>query len=81
MTDLDHLHAALVDAAPRGNIPACAINPDGGWLADDPHHRAAAAELCHGCPVLDPCAAVGQTERFGVWAGVDRTRPPKRPRR
>ena len=73
MTDLDALHAALVDAAPRGTPPPCVIDPTGGWLSDDPDQRAHAATLCRGCSVLDECRAVGAGEKFGVWAGTDRT--------
>jgi hypothetical protein len=47
------------------------------WLSDFPTERALAVRACHGCPVLQPCLEAAQLndERFGVWGGVDRSRP------
>lgn len=46
-----------------------------GWVSDIPAQRAVAALLCGGFPVPGECgAAADETgERFGVWAGVDRS--------
>jgi Transcription factor WhiB len=51
------------------------------FLSDDPHERRQVAPLCLTCPVLIECRseAGANDERFGVWAGVDRT--PNRPQR
>ncbi|WP_425607102.1 WhiB family transcriptional regulator [Ornithinimicrobium faecis] len=53
------------------------------WTSEDAAERAVAARACQGCEVLALCgAAAGSTrERYGVYAGVDRTprvgAPPK----
>ena len=77
----DRLTAALLTLAARGQSPPCTA--DDRWLSEDQDERATAARLCAGCPVLEPCrmAAAAQGERFGVWAGVDRTRAPGKPGR
>jgi hypothetical protein len=70
---------ALVDLAARGLRTHCS---DAGtselWLSEHEGERAEAAILCIGCPVIQPCgeAAQANDERWGVWAGVDRTRRP-----
>ena len=48
------------------------------WLSERDHEREVAARLCGGCPVEPECwsAASVRHETFGVWGGVDRTRPP-----
>ena len=45
------------------------------WCSDDADDRAQAARWCTGCSVLAECAAAADErgERFGTWAGVDRT--------
>ena len=73
----DQLTKALVAAAARGIRPRCGdYETSYLWLSEDPAERQQAQRLCHGCPVLDPCAAVGVHQRFGVWVSVDRTRLP-----
>ena len=72
--------AALADADQR---PPCATAfVSHWWLSDDPDERAKAAELCRewACPILDAChdAAEAHRERFGVWAGRDRTMRPRK---
>ena len=69
---------AVLDAA--GQRTACMADST-RWLADDRDTRALAAKDCHGCPVFTECAAVGEHEAFGIWAGVDRTPEPRKPRR
>lgn len=65
------LQTALEDAGPtpcRG--------PDADlWTSERADEREAAAYRCAGCPVIVPCAAYSAAarERFGTWAGVDRT--------
>lgn len=46
------------------------------WTADDPTAREAAALACRACPLLTDCHAAAEStgERWGVWAGIDRTR-------
>lgn len=73
------LTAALVDLLDVGLRPVCA-EPGGHelWCSEDPDDRATAAAWClRGCPILAECeaAATAARESFGVWAGVDRTRP------
>lgn len=72
----DALTAALLALASRGQRPRCG---DPGardlWLSDDYDERAQAAAWCNGCPVWQECGAAAESrqERFGVWAGQDRT--------
>jgi len=51
------------------------------FLSDDPHERRQVAPLCLTCRVLIECRleAGAHDERFGVWAGADRTPKPNRP--
>jgi Transcription factor WhiB len=79
------LTTALLEAASLQLRPHCG-DPETHylWLSEDHRERAIAVKLCIGCPVFDPCgqAAEARGERFGVWAGIDRTVKPggKRPR-
>lgn len=62
------LAAALADD-PR-LLPCMAGEP----LSDDVSARAVVAEqVCPSCTVLELCRAAGESERFGVWGGIDRT--------
>jgi hypothetical protein len=71
----DRLTQALFRLAAKGQRPRCGdYETSWMWLDEDPHNRAHAAAMCSGCPVFDPCDEVGQHQRFGTWAGVDRTR-------
>jgi hypothetical protein len=76
----DRLTRALLDLAAAGLRTHCS----------DPRHTtsgcpsarangAAAVMLCDHCPVLQACqdTAVQRDERWGVWGGVDFTRPRK----
>lgn len=73
----DALTRALVNAASRGIRPRCGdYETSYLWLSEDAGERMRAQRLCHGCPVMDPCAVVGAHQRFGVWGGRDYTRPP-----
>ena len=68
---------ALLKMAGNGQRPRCGDwNDNNPWLSDDERLRAMAARWCAGCPVLAECgAAADETpERFGVWAGRDRTK-------
>lgn len=53
------------------------------WTSDDAEDRAVAARACQSCALLDLCGAAADStrERFGVWAGIDRSprlgAPPK----
>lgn len=60
----------------QGTLPPCA-DRSGAWTSDDRDERALAARLCRPCPILTECGAAADStkERFGVWAGVDRTQP------
>jgi hypothetical protein len=72
----DRLTVALITAASQGSRPHCSDAGSWLWLSEDPADRRQAAAMCSGCPVFDPCDEVGQHQRFGTWAGRDRTRPP-----
>jgi hypothetical protein len=75
----DRLTRALVDAASAGLRPNCSDPPSRHlWLSEHEGERREAARLCAGCAVFGPCgtAAEARQERFGVWAGVDRTKAP-----
>jgi len=70
------LSAALARLNEDERFTPCALGgPDGIWTSEDADERAAAVLLCWPCPVLAECgaAAVEGRERFGVWAGRDRT--------
>lgn len=71
------LAVALLDA---DTVPPCHAHPRPSlWISDDPDERALAARLCRRCPVIELCREAGRRERFGVWAGKDRTPPPPPP--
>lgn len=82
-THSGHTRDTVEKSADSGSNTACRhCGADSTrWLADDRDTRALAAKDCHGCPVFTECAAVGEHEAFGVWAGADRTPEPRTPRR
>ena len=86
MTPHEALSLALADAAARGAWIPCSTSD--AWTAEDtdPDERGIAAELCRSCPALAECAAAGESEVWGIWAGVWRgrtfkPRPVGRPRK
>jgi len=80
MTDTTRPHDRLAFALARvlaiGSRPPCG-DGSGAWVSDDRDERAMAARLCARCPLIVECAEAADStkERFGVWAGVDRTQP------
>jgi hypothetical protein len=76
--EADALTRSLIDAAAAGQRPHCSDAGSWLWLSEDEAERREAALRCHGCPVFEACgtAAEARPERFGVWAGKDRTRAP-----
>jgi len=66
------LQAELSDA---DSVPCREQQSSHLWTSEQPEEREAAAYRCAGCPVIVPCAAYSAAarERFGTWAGVDRT--------
>ncbi|MGJ3507953.1 WhiB family transcriptional regulator [Enemella sp. A6] len=76
---LGPLAARLADLVDAGGGTPCtrqagtAGSGPGLWLSDSVADRRQAAELCRGCPILTPCREAGQSERWGVWGGRDRT--------
>lgn len=84
MTAAEALGHALLDLADRHELTPCQGRRRDRWTSDDATDREWAAAVCVGldCVVLTECgnAAAEQGERFGVWAGVDRTPPPARPK-
>ena len=76
------LSAALLRLVEQGTLPPCA-DRSGAWTSDDRDERALAARLCRPCPILTECGAAADStkERFGVWAGVDRTKPTSKKRK
>lgn len=81
MTAHEDLADALAELLDSGDRPPCSW-PDttSWWLSDNAADRARAALHCDGCELLDLCheAAESTRERWGVWAGRDRTPPPRR---
>lgn len=76
MTASDGLTRALIAvAASGGSVPCGEYGGHLMWTSDDSDERALAASWCTGCPVFSACgeAADANDERFGVWAGVDRS--------
>ena len=77
----ERLLRALITIASRGLRTHCS---DPGtselWLSEHEAERREAARLCFGCPVLVECgaAATANDERWGVWAGRDFTRRPRK---
>ena len=77
----EQLTRALVTAAARRIRPRCGdYEVSHYWLSEHEGERALAATWCTGCVVFTECGEVGQHQRFGTWAGVDRTVRPGRPR-
>jgi hypothetical protein len=77
----DRLTRRLINLAQLGIRPRCSEPTHGYWTSEHEPERRLAAVWCRGCPVLVECgeAAVANDERWGVWAGVDRSvRPGKR---
>ena len=69
----DQLTVALINAASQGLGPHCSDAGSWLWLSEDPADRRQAAAMCTGCVVFTECGEVGQHQRFGTWAGIDRT--------
>ena len=74
----ERLAIALEAAVFRGDRVPCAGREE--WVSEDVDERAEAARACRPCPVTALCAAAADEhrEKFGVWAGVDRTPRPRR---
>lgn len=64
----------LVEAADAGYLTPCRT-VGFAFLSEDRDDRAAAASTCLECPAMVVCArfALANSERFGVWGGVDCT--------
>jgi len=64
-----------------GAVPCRGRNAD-WWTSNNAEHREAAAYRCAGCPITMHCARYAEAarEKFGTWAGVDRTPQPGRPK-
>lgn len=69
------LHHALLDLEVNGDRTPCQRDPE-PYHSDAPGERAEAAEACGSCPVITACATYADAagERWGVWAGIDRTK-------
>lgn len=76
------LTRALVGLAARGRQrPRCGDSEvHDFWMPERQEERALAVAWCAGCLILEACGAAADhnDERFGVWAGVDRTPRPGR---
>ncbi|HEY5843532.1 MAG TPA: WhiB family transcriptional regulator [Mycobacterium sp.] len=72
----------LAEALHATDAPCTGSNRD-WWTSDDNDERTAAAFHCASCPVLGLCAAYADDAREShhVWAGVDRGKRTKPPRR
>lgn len=42
------------------------------WWSTKPGEMQQAIAICKECPLIDACPEIGQHERWGIWAGVDR---------
>ena len=73
--DRNNLAAAIIGLNALGLEPLCTDDPR--FLDDDRATRATVLEHCQRCDIIDACRAAGRHERFGCWAGQDRT--PDRP--
>lgn len=69
--DRDALAAAILELNRDGLEPLCTDDPR--FLDDDRETRAEVLDHCQRCDILTACAAAGRHERFGIWAGQDRT--------
>jgi len=82
ITTAQQLTRALLALTARGITPPCGdpTRRHNLWMSEFPGDRELAATLCLPCPVFTYCADASEAndERFGVWAGVDRTSPPRR---
>lgn len=85
MTAHERLMAALTRLAEANKFTPCQGRRRDRWTSDDATERAWAAAVCVGlsCQLLEECglAADEQGERFGTWAGTDRTVVTSRPKR
>ncbi|WP_404370992.1 WhiB family transcriptional regulator [Kytococcus sedentarius] len=75
------LAAGLARAHVAGRFVPCRGRDGHLFTSDDRDERALAAELCHDCPVLAECAAVGESEEWHVYGGIDREAARKARRR
>ena len=76
MTAQQQLTEALLALLERGQTPPCRRSRHRDyWTSDDREEREYAAASCRMCPLLADCRAAADEakEKFGVWAGVDRT--------
>lgn len=67
-------HRRLADALlslPERDVLPCRL--DNRFISESAAERAEAADLCLDCPVFAACQDAGAFEKFGVWAGVDKT--------
>jgi len=79
MTAAEVFGQALLEIAEQGRATPCQGRRRDRWTSDRAEERLWAASVCVGlgCAVLLQCRAVAdeQGEKFGVWAGRDRTPP------
>lgn len=77
MTAAEELTRALLELEDKGQTTPCQGKRADRWTSDVPDERAWAASVCASlrCPVIAQCdvAADETHEKWGVWAGVDRT--------
>jgi hypothetical protein len=85
MNAQERLMAALERLADRGELTPCQGRRRDRWTSDSAEDRGWAATVCVGlgCVVLLECGAAADErgERFGTWAGVDRTVVNPKPKR
>jgi hypothetical protein len=76
LVETERFTRSLINLAAAGLRTHCSdVGTSELWLSESEAERAQAAKLCGGCPVFDQCgeAASARREKFGTWAGVDRT--------
>lgn len=75
LTPGELLTLALRSALESGNRPPCTGPAWRRWTSESADERAEAARLCGPCSITDACRAAADyhRERWGTWAGRDRT--------
>ncbi|MGI8590800.1 MAG: WhiB family transcriptional regulator [Nakamurella sp.] len=70
------LHEALDEVGPV----ACRGADADLWTSERADERESASHRCAGCPVIGACGnyATVAREKFGTWAGIDRTKPSRK---
>jgi hypothetical protein len=79
VTPTEALHLKMASLAKLDRYPNCRDDSH-LFLSEYEKERAQAVVMCNGCLLLLECGAAADehNEKWGVWAGKDRTRRPKK---